>query len=293
MQQINLLAHAKINLYLDVVGKLPDGYHEIKTILQTISLSDEVILSLREKEVTVKCRGQESIPAQENLAWKAAKYLQSEAGTSAGVDAYIKKNIPIKAGLGGASADAAATIKGLNKLWNLKLSQEQLLKIGEKIGLDVPALITGGSVLAEGKGERLTPLPPICPLYVIIMKPYWGLKTKDIYKRYDELNINLSSSINDVIQAIKEKKFDKLCDSLDNALQKVVEVDYPDIELLLDKSKEAGSKGALMSGSGSSVFALFNTLDKMKKAAGKLKDVCSTVIETETVDAGVEIYSDE
>lgn len=259
-------AYAKINLGLDVIKRRPDGYHEVRMIMQNIGLCD--VLSF-EKETKAGIRisvGSATLPENEdNLIYKAAKLLMDEFEIKDGISIELKKNIPIAAGLAGGSTDAAATLKAVNELWDLGLDTQELRKRGVKIGADVPYCIMQGTALSEGIGEILTPLPPCPKCFVLIAKPPVGVSTKYVYQH---LNIESLThpDIDGIISGIKEKNIKTVAGCLGNVLESVTIPEHPSIKEIKDIMRNNGALGALMSGSGPTVFGLFDTKEYAQKA---------------------------
>ncbi len=253
-----LNAWGKINLGLDVVGVRPDGYHEVKMILSSIRLHDVVTIR-REKESGIRLASSLSfLPVDRtNLAWRAAEGLLEEFHVPEGVSITLEKHIPVSAGLAGGSADAAAVLKGVNRLFHLGLSKEDLLSRGAALGADIPFCLTGGTMLAEGIGEKLTALPDAPGRWVLLAKPPYGLSTKRIYERFDPDDPAVHPDMDALIKAVREGDFSALCAHMGNALSGAAGADHPEIEKIRVWMLEHGAKGALMSGSGPTVFGLF------------------------------------
>lgn len=290
---VKVKAYAKINLYLDVVGKRTDGYHNVQTIMQEISLADELIIKLRREGIRIICN-KKGVPADaRNSVYRAVQLLReyknqhnpkgSKSLQSQGVEIKIIKHIPVGGGLGGGSSDAAVTLVALNKLWNLGLSVNKLEELGGKIGADVPFFIRGGTAYGWGRGDILKRLKPLVPLYVILVNPGCQVPTK---WAYENLKIGLTNKQNDniikkyaYIQRLKKSKFSlakiknltikKLENFLYNVLTPTVIKKYPSIEKIQDELKTAGVKANLMSGSGATVFGLVST----RKSAQRTKEV--------------------
>lgn len=251
-------AYAKINLYLDVLRKRPDGYHDIQTIIQTVNLYDLLSFQkLKKDEIRVICSDAIYPGGQKNLIWQAARVLKDYKSVREGVMVRVKKNIPISAGLGGGSADAAATFKALNLLWKLNLSPSEVISLSGQVGCDLPALILGGTVYAEGKGERVIRLPALPRFWAVLIYPGIPISTSRIYKLLSirELTdsrkkINIVQQIRGVSQTSQLRKY------LYNKLEKVVLKKYPGLERIRNKLIQQGAAGALVSGSGSTVFGI-------------------------------------
>ena len=254
-------ARAKINLTLDILGIRADGYHEVSMIMQAIELCDTVELEkssgISLKMDTSKIIGGENIPCDEkNLAWKAAMAFQKFCGKNFGVEISIEKKIPMAAGLAGGSTDAAAVIRGMNRLYETNLTENELCKIGEQVGSDVPFCIIGGTCLAEGRGEILTRLAPIKNFSVVLAKPEGEISTAWAYKTYDENPAKTHPPNNEIIKQFERGDYDAAFKNFYNVLENVALKKFPAIADLESKMLAAGAKVALMSGSGPTVFAL-------------------------------------
>lgn len=254
-------ARAKINLTLDILGIRADGYHEVSMIMQAIELCDTVELEkssgISLKMDTSKIIGGENIPCDEkNLAWKAAMAFQKFCGKNFGVEISIEKKIPMAAGLAGGSTDAAAVIRGMNRLYETNLTENELCKIGEQVGSDVPFCIIGGTCLAEGRGEILTRLASIKNFSVVLAKPDGEISTAWAYKTYDENPAKTHPPNNEIIKQFERGDYDAAFKNFYNVLENVALKKFPAIADLESKMLAAGAKVALMSGSGPTVFAL-------------------------------------
>ena len=253
---------AKINLSLDVVSKRSDGYHELKMIMQTVSLYDEINIE-KDDNISIDCN-KKNIPLNnKNLAWKAADSFFEYTSINKGCKIYINKNIPNGAGLGGGSSNAATVLLALNELYNTNLSDDELINIGVKIGADVPFFILKGTCLAEGIGEKLTRLQNNTNPYVLIYKPQFSISTKWAYKNL-KLDKKPVYNINKIIKNLKDKNYNY--DDIFNYLEDVSISKYPEINNIKNKMKNLGATASLMSGSGSSVFGIFDDEIAAKKA---------------------------
>ena len=251
------LARAKINLTLDILGTRADGYHEVSMIMQTIELADELELRKISGGVKLSMTGGENIPVDEkNLAWQAAIEFQKFCGQNLGVEINLIKKIPTAAGLAGGSADAAAVIRGMNKLYEINLSEENLCEIGAAVGSDVPFCIVGGTCLAEGRGEILTRLSPLKNFSVVLAKPQGEISTAWAYKTYDENPAKVHPPNKKIIAQLERRDYDAAFKNFSNVLEGVAVKKIPAIAALKSKMLAAGAKVALMSGSGATVFAL-------------------------------------
>jgi len=257
---VELEAFAKINLGLDVLSRREDGYHLLRTVMQTVDLCDRITIRREaEKGIRLSC-DLPSLPADEkNLAYRAAALLQDIYRLPGGVGIGLKKNIPMAAGLAGGSADAAAVLRGMNRLYDLGLTREELEKHASKLGADVPFCISGGTVLAEGIGEKLTVLPDIPDCAVVIVKPDFDVSTAEAFRdlHAELLPESIHPDMDSVLSAIRAGDVPKAARSMGNILETVTERKYPVIGEIKREMKKAGAWGALMSGSGSSVFGLF------------------------------------
>lgn len=248
-------AHGKINLTLDVVGKRNDGYHDILSIMQSISLHDRMRLSLTGTDISVACSHPEVPANEENLVFRAAQELRRVTRVKAGVHIQLSKGIPVAAGLGGGSADAAAVLLGLNKLWNTGLSQDQLREIGQSLGADVPFCLMGGTALAEGIGERLTPLPALPQQWLVLVKPPFGVSTSEIYEAYDSAAIPVRPDTAAVLRSIRRGDFSGAVAGAGNVLEQVTASLYPEVAEIVASLKTKGAKKVFMCGSGPTVCA--------------------------------------
>jgi len=253
---------AKINLTLDILGVRADGYHELSTIMQTVELADELELrkissGINLKMDASKIKGGEKISVDEkNLAWRAAVEFQKFCGKDFGVEISLIKKIPVAAGLAGGSTDAAAVIRGMNRLYELNLTESELCEIGGRVGSDVPFCVIGGTCLAEGRGEILTKLAPIKNFSVVLAKPEGEISTAWAYKTYDENPAKIHPPNAEIIEQFKRGEYDAAFKNFSNVFEDVAIKKIPVIVDLKSKMLAAGAKVALMSGSGATVFAL-------------------------------------
>lgn len=270
---MKLRAYAKINLGLDVLRRREDGYHDVKMIMQTIQMYDMLEMEKSEKPGIHLTTNLSFIPVNENnLVYKAAKLLMNQYGIEEGITINLNKFIPVAAGMAGGSSDAAATLVGVNKMFQLGLTRQQLMELGVKIGADVPYCVMRGTALAEGIGEKLTVLPPMPPCYVLIGKPGISVSTKFVYT-----NLNLGPDthhpdIDGMIQALEKGDLYGITDRMENVLEKVTIPEYPVIETIKNHMKAHGAVNAMMSGSGPTVFGIFDDKEKAEYACEKLKE---------------------
>ncbi len=267
---ITLNAHAKINLSLDVLNKRDDGYHNLKMIMQTLQLHDIITIQEIESGIEIECEAPYVPTSNSNIAYKAAEKVIQEYGLNAGVRIKIEKKIPVAAGLAGGSTDAAAVLKGMNELFGIGLDQQRLMDIGKTIGADVPYCIVGGTALAEGIGEIITPLPKMEAIPVILIKPRFGVSTASVFKSLQLDKIPYRPKTDMLIDALEKRDIKFIGENLCNVLESVTVERYP----LIDKIKKdlitKGSIGSIMSGSGPTVFGLFEDDETAKKAYSKI-----------------------
>jgi len=265
MNEFCIKAPAKINLYLDVLGKRPDGYHDLKMIMQTVSIYDEI--KLKKIHSGIELSTNAKIPTGEkNTAYKAAKLMISKFGLQAGVNIEIKKNIPTGAGLAGGSADAAAVIKGMDQLFNLGQKDEYLAQIGKNVGADVPFCVIGGTAIAEGIGEKITQLTSFNDIDIVLVKPDFSVSTAYVFGKYVGDQSIVKPCIQELISSMKNHDTQTAGKNLYNALETVTVVDYPIIAEIKSELVKLGADGSLMSGSGSTVFGIFKNTEKAKIA---------------------------
>ena len=270
---MKLRAYAKINLGLDVLRRREDGYHDVKMIMQTIQMYDTLEMEKSEQPGIHLTTNLSYIPVNENnLVYKAAKLLMDQFGIEEGIDIQLNKFIPVAAGMAGGSSDAAAALVGVNKMFQLGLTRQQLMELGVQIGADVPYCVMRGTALAEGIGEKLTALPPMPQCYVLIGKPGISVSTKFVYT-----NLNLGPDtrhpdIDGMVQALQEGDLYGITDRMQNVLEDVTIPAYPVIETIKDHMKAHGAVNAMMSGSGPTVFGIFDDKEKAEYACEKLKE---------------------
>lgn len=263
MNQIKLKAYGKINLCLDVLGRREDGYHEVKMIMQTVGVYDRLTMSKREDDRITITTNLAYLPVGENnLVYRAIELLRQEFGIRQGVQVELQKYIPVAAGMAGGSADAAAALVGMNHLFHLRLGREQLMKRGVTLGADVPYCIMRGTALSEGIGEKLTPLPAPPDCHLLIAKPKVNASTKLVYERFDACAEVEHPDVDGMIEALKEKDIKKLAGKLGNVLEYVTAEEYPVIGEIRQTMLEGGALGSIMTGSGPTVFGLFEEEEK-------------------------------
>ena len=264
---MRLKAYAKINLALDVVGRRPDGYHELRTVMQSISLADEVSVERASEgfELLVDPHRTEVGPREKNTVYRAWRLLCDRLGEELPVRVALRKNVPAGAGLGGGSADAAAVLRGLDGLFGLGLSVEEMREVGSGIGADVPFCVSGGTALGEGVGEVLSPAPPPPDHRLLVVKPRRGVDTAAVYRAYDA-GPDGGGASDRVLRALRSGGLAELAEALGNDLAPVAKRMVPEVAELEGKLLEAGAVGASMTGSGTAVYGLFRDEDAVARA---------------------------
>ncbi|SFD72947.1 4-diphosphocytidyl-2-C-methyl-D-erythritol kinase [Lentibacillus persicus] len=277
-------APAKINLSLDVLGKREDGFHEVEMIMTSVDLADRVELyDINDDKIEVSTDNQYVPNDEGNLAYKAALAFKNTYRLHRGIRINIQKNIPVSAGLGGGSSDAAAVLRGLNRMWSVGVSQAELVEFSSELGSDVPFCITGNTALGTGHGEKIRTLPSPPPCYIVLAKPDIGISTRHIFPRVNMDTIPHPDT-EAVIQSLEEKDFDKLCQHSGNALEDVTFPLYPEVKQIRDKMLETGASGALMSGSGPTVAGLTRHFSKAKRIYNGLRGFCNEVYIVQLLD---------
>lgn len=258
MQYIKLKALAKINLGLDVLGKRENGYHDVRMVMQTITLHDKIkITKIESDKVEVRSNLYYLPNNENNIAYKAAQMLRDEFNIKEGVRIRLDKQIPVAAGMAGGSANAAAVLKGMNRLFNLRLNQQELMDRGVQLGADVPYCIMQGTVLAEGIGEELTELAPMPKCHIVIAKPPISVSTKRVYEALDAKSIVEHPSIDAVVGGLEFSNIEAVAKNMGNVLEDVTIPEYPIVQDIKDVMLKGGAINAMMSGSGPTVFGIF------------------------------------
>ena len=274
MDKIELKAYGKINIGLDVIRKREDGYHDLDMIMQTVGVYDDVIISREDGTQTYEIEvstDADILPNDKgNLAFMAAKVLMEAYDIKAKVKIHINKRIPIAGGMAGGSADCAAVLRGVNQLFQLGLTDEQLQEYGVKLGADVPYCIVGGTKRAQGIGEILTDLPTLPKCYVIIAKPDAFVSTKFVYSHIRPAQIENHPDIDGIIESIKAGDLYGMCEKIANVMEDVTIPEYPIIQKVKDILKSNGAVNALMSGSGPTVFGIYDDEEKAKQSMDAL-----------------------
>lgn len=272
MDKMRLKALGKINLGLDVLGRRENGYHDVRMVMQTVYLYDQICIEkMKEPGIEIKTNLYYLPVNENNLVYKAAKLLMEEFGIEEGVKIDLEKHIPVAAGMAGGSSDAAAVLFGVNRMFDLGLSREGLMERGVAIGADVPYCVMRGTVLAEGIGEMLTPLPPMPRCAVLLAKPPVAVSTKLVYEKLDSREIVMHPNIDGIIDGLKSGSLSQVASHMGNVLEDVTVSEYPVIEKIKNAMKEEGAMNAMMSGSGPTVFGLFDDKRKARVAMQKIK----------------------
>lgn len=271
MDKLELKARAKINLSLDILKKRPDGYHEVKMIMQTLELHDSVVIEKIDNGIEVYCNSPFVPSNSQNIASKAAELVLSKYGIKNGVKISINKKIPVAAGLAGGSSNAAVVFKGLNELFSLGINEEELMVLGKQIGADVPYCIKGGTMLSEGIGEILTKISKMPKTNILLIKPKIGVSTAWVYKNFDILKVKSRPQTDLLIKAISDNDIHYLASNMANVLESVTIPKYPIIDVIKKKMINEGAIGSMMSGSGPTVFGVFMDIKAAQDAYNSLK----------------------
>ena len=260
-------SYAKINLTLDVLGKRENGYHDVSMIMQSVNLCDDITVALASNGISLNTNLHFLPRDSKNIAYAAAELFFEESGISGGAKINIRKNIPVAAGLAGGSGNAAAVLCALNKLYGLPMSWDKISEISVSLGADVPYCIMGGTALAEGIGTDLTELAPVPDMTILLVKPQISVSTPFVYGEYDKLETVTHPNTNKMIQNINDKNIYEIAKELSNSLEQVTIQKHPVISGIKQKMCRDGALGALMSGSGPTVFGIFDDYKKAKKSA--------------------------
>ena len=274
MEEIRRKAYAKINLGLDVIRKRKDGYHEVKMIMQTVGIYDTLTFRKSEKQGIFIATDKKELPCDKNnLIYRAAELVTNAFGIEEGVEITLQKRIPIAAGMAGGSTDAAAVFHGLSELFGLSMSLEDMMRMGVKIGADVPYCIMGGTALSEGIGEILTPLPAPPQAFLLIAKPEINVSTKFVYENLHADRLTWHPDIDGMVQALLQGNLKGITDRMENVLETVTVKEYPVIARIKEQMKRDGAENSLMSGSGPTVFGVFKDKEAARKSYGVMKEL--------------------
>jgi 4-diphosphocytidyl-2-C-methyl-D-erythritol kinase len=271
-------APAKINLLLDVIRKREDGFHEVEMIMTMVDLADRLEMEELPRDTIIISSQAGYIPLDEkNLAFQAARLIKDRYDVRKGVYIHLDKKIPVAAGLAGGSSDAAAALRGLNRLWGLHIPEDELCTLGAELGSDVPFCVTGGTAIARGRGEKLEQIsnPPQC--WVVLAKPPINVSTADVYGKLRAAELKSHPSTAAMVSAISRGSFSGICDHLGNVLESVTLSLYPEVLQLKESMQRLGADGVLMSGSGPTVFGLVNKEAKVSRIYNGLRGFCKEV----------------
>ena len=271
MNRIQMKALAKVNLGLDVIRRREDGYHEVKMIMQTVRLYDRIILEKTQKGISMETNLSFLPVNEQNIAYRAAKMLMDEFHIQSGLHIKIDKHIPVAAGMAGGSTDGAAVLYGVNKIFELGLTKRQLMERGVKLGADVPYCIMRGTVLSEGIGEILTPVPSLPDCHILIAKPPVSVSTKHVYENLKLDKIEKHPDIDGMIEALRMEDLHGVTQRMENVLETVTIPEHPEIQQIKDLMIKDGALNALMSGSGPTVFGIFDDREKGMRARDLLR----------------------
>jgi 4-diphosphocytidyl-2C-methyl-D-erythritol kinase len=270
MESIKIKAPAKVNTHLKVIGKRPDGYHDLQMVMVPLTLADEIILKKTSDKIELELIGcgDEGMSGEKNLAYRAAAILKEKFEIKLGAKILLDKKTPIAAGLGGGSSDAGAVLRGLNKLWDLNLSTKELALLGKELGADVPFFCYGGVSYVEGIGDKVTPYDFFPTLAFLLINPGFSVSTPWVYR---ELGFQLTEKTSDARVPPRFQVFSDVLAHLKNDLEAVTIKAYPEIQKIKDRLLASGAAGALMSGSGPTVFALFENMELRDRALDRIK----------------------
>lgn len=272
--EISLNAYGKINLGLDVVRKREDGYHEVKMIMQTVKLHDGLTFCDTDADAIEIETNSTDIPVTEdNIIYKACELMRRTYGITKGVRVKLDKQIPVAAGMAGGSTDAAAALVAMNRLFDLNLTEEKLMELGVKIGADVPYCVMQGTALSEGIGEVLTAVSPMPDCYIAIAKPPVGVSTKWVYQNLKVSELERHPDIDGMVDALKSGDLRGVADRMENVLETVTIPEHPEIEKIKNIMKDRGALNSIMSGSGPTVFGVFEDKDMAQDAVQCLQDM--------------------
>ena len=281
---MKIKAYAKINISLDIVGKREsDGYHLLKMIMQNIDLYDEISIEKQKEGITISCNKSYVPTDSRNLAYKAASLFKETYNIEDGVHIDIVKNIPVSAGLAGGSTDAAAVLKLMNKIFKVNASNEELMDLGLKLGADIPYCINGGTALCEGIGEKITTLPPFKDKILVLVKPSFGVSTKEVYKAFNLDRVRVHPKTENLIEAMAKDDLYYVANNMKNLLENVTLRKHNILIKIKEDMNRYGAVGSMMSGSGPSVFAFFDDMLKAQRCYEKMKENHREVFLTRTI----------
>ena len=280
---MKIKAYGKVNISLDVVGKREDGYHLLSMIMQNIDLYDEIEVEKQECGIILECNKSYVPVDNRNLAYKAAEIFKERYDIVDGVKINIEKNIPVSAGLAGGSTDAAAVLKVMNKLFNVNATEEELMELGLRLGADIPYCIHGGTALCEGIGEIITPIKSFKDKIIVLVKPAFGVSTKEVYKNFNLEKVKQHPKTAEIINAIENDNLNFVASNMKNLLENVTLRKHKILIKIKEEMNACGAINSMMSGSGPTVFAFFDDMLKAQKCFEKMKKKYSDVFITRTI----------
>ncbi|MCC8016469.1 MAG: 4-(cytidine 5'-diphospho)-2-C-methyl-D-erythritol kinase [Clostridiales bacterium] len=287
--KVKVNAYAKINLMLDIINKRTDGYHDLFMIMQSVDVYDVVTVSQSDSKTISITSNLTDIPLDsENIAWKAAyAFFKSQGIVDCGVEINLEKRIPHAAGLAGGSADGAAVITALDKIFNTRLSEKELCKLGAQIGADVPFCLTGGTLLAQGKGDVLSKVKQLPNCFIVLAKPDFGVSTAFAYSQFDKYGKNHTPDKFGMLCAVQSRNIDEICSKMENVFEQFEEI--PGKIEIKEILKKNNARGVCMSGSGPTVFGIFEKKDDAVSASKELKDLAADIAVCKPVKQGCKI----
>ena len=280
---MKIKAYGKVNISLDVVGKREDGYHLLSMIMQNIDLYDEIEVEKQECGIILECNKSYVPVDNRNLAYKAAEIFKERYDIVDGVKINIEKNIPVSAGLAGGSTDAAAVLKVMNELFNVNATEEELMELGLKLGADIPYCIHGGTALCEGIGEIITPIKSFKDKIIVLVKPAFGVSTKEVYKNFNLEKVKQHPKTSEIINAIENDDLNFVANNMKNLLENVTLRKHKILIKIKEEMNACGAINSMMSGSGPTVFAFFDDMLKAQRCFEKMKKKYSDVFITRTI----------
>ena len=280
---MKIKAYGKVNISLDVVGKREDGYHLLSMIMQNIDLYDEIEVEKQQCGITLECNKSYVPVDNRNLAYKAAEIFKERYDIVDGVKINIEKNIPVSAGLAGGSTDAAAVLKVMNELFNVNATEEELMELGLKLGADIPYCIHGGTALCEGIGEIITPIKSFRDKIIVLVKPAFGVSTKEVYKNFNLEKVKQHPKTSEIINAIENDDLNFVANNMKNLLENVTLRKHKILIKIKEEMNACGAINSMMSGSGPTVFAFFDDMLKAQRCFEKMKKKYSDVFITRTI----------
>lgn len=278
-----LKAYAKINISLDIIGKREDGYHLLKMIMQAIDLYDVMNINRIDNGIKLSCDKQYVPTDEKNIAYKAAKLFMDTYNIKSGISIEINKNIPVAAGLAGGSTDGAAVLRAMRDIFSIDVTDEELMELGLKLGADVPYCILGGTALCEGIGEKITPLKSFKDKILILVKPNFGVSTKEVYKNFDIERVFKHPDMNSLIKAMERDDLEFISNNMKNLLENVTLRKYSMLKNIKDSMLRYGALGSMMSGSGPSIFGFFDDMLKAQWCFEGMKEKYEEVYITRTI----------